>query len=200
MRRNIDRMYGSGLATLNLTSDQVSQLKGLLAERQMGSIDAMQAAEAAGLERDSPEWRAAMKQAGQDVQQQINSILGPNADATLAQLQARAGIQNQVEYNYSADFADAGSPLTAEQSSGLVQAMADANYAGKDLSTRPANYNDPDPTTGLTPHDNRIIQAAAQVLSPAQLEILKTDQAENSKIAAIMKEYSKGGGQNVFVP
>jgi hypothetical protein len=123
-----------------------------------------------------------------------------DADATLTQLQTRTGIQNQVNSTYTSDFTDAGVPLTPQQASGLVQAMADANYAGKDTSTCPAGYNIPNPTTGLTPHDNRIINSAAAVLSPAQVQVLTTDQIENHQIAAIMKQYNKSGGPVLFVP
>jgi hypothetical protein len=200
IRLNIDRMYGNGLNSLNLTPDQLSQLKNLLVERQMGNTDAQQAAEAAGLVQGSPAWQAAMTQASQEVSGQIQALLGANADATLAQLQARMNIQNQVQNNYVPDFSDAGQPLSPEQASGLIQAMADANYAGKDTSTRPANYNIADPTTGLSLHDDRIISGATQVLSPAQLQLLTTDQMENEQISAIMKQYSSGGGHVMFVP
>lgn len=200
LRRNIDRMYGNGLNSLDLTPDQLSQLKNLLVERQMGNTDAQQAAEAAGLVQGSPAWQTAMTQASQDVSGQIQALLGANADATLAQLQARMNIQNQVQNNYAPDFSDAGQPLTPEQASGLIQAMADANYSGKDTSTRPANYNVADPTTGLSLHDDRIISGATQVLSPAQLQLLTTDQIENEQISAIMKQYSNGGGRVMFVP
>jgi hypothetical protein len=200
MRRNVDRMYGNGLNTLNLTPDQLSQLKNLLTERQMGNIDAQQAAEASGLVQGSPAWQAAMTQASQDVEGQLAALLGSNADALLEQLRARMGIQNQVQNNYSPDFSDAGQPLTPEQASGLIQAMADANYSGKDTSTRPANYNIPDPTSGLSPHDDRIINNATQVLSPAQIQLLTTDQMENEQISAIMKQYNSGGGRVMFVP
>ena len=199
MRRNVERMYGDGLNTLNLPADKLVQLKDLLAERQISSLDAMQAAEAAGLQRGSPEWQAAMKQAADDAQQQIAAILGPNADNTLAQLAMRARIQTAVQNTYAPDFSYAGLGLSPAQSNGLVQAMADANYAGKDTSTRPANYNDVNPDSGLSPHDQRILNNAAQVLTPAQVQLLKTDQAENEKISAIMKQYQQQGPVS-FVP
>ncbi len=200
MRRNVDRIYGSTLATLNLPPDQLSQLKNALAERQMSNVDAEAAAEAAGVERGSPEWQAAMKQASQEVEQQITAVLGANADNTLLQLQTRNAIQNSIDTNYGPDFADAGAALSPDQSHGLLQAMADANYSGKDMSTRPQKYNDVDPATGLSLHDNRIIDAAAQVLSPAQVQVLKTDQAETEKFSTIMKEYNPGNRQVMFVP
>jgi hypothetical protein len=102
--------------------------------------------------------------------------------------------------SYAPDFADAGMPLTPDQTNGLIQAMADANYAGKDISTRPPNYNVPDPTTDLSIHDDRIINNATPVLSPPQLQLLTTDQAENEQIAAIMKAYSGGGKPVIFLP
>lgn len=200
IRRNVDRMYGSGLNTLNLPPDQLAQLKNLLVERQISSSDAEQAAASAGLERGSPAWQAAIQQATQDVQSQISSILGSNATSILAQLQARSGIQSQVEYAYAPDFEDAGMPLSPDQTNGLIQAMADANYAGKDISTRPADYNVADPTTWLTPHDNRIINGAAQVLTAAQLQVLTTDQMQNQQMIAIYKQYRTGGTPVNFVP
>jgi hypothetical protein len=167
----------------------------------MGNIDAQRAAEAAGLSQGSPEWQAAMTQASQDVEGQIQALLGSNADAMLQQLQTRMAIQNNVQYNYSPDFSDAGQPLTPEQASGLINAMADANYSGKDTSTRPANYNIPDPATGLSPHDDRIINSATQVLTPSQIQLLTADQIQNEQIAAIMKQYNNsGGGRVIFVP
>lgn len=199
-RRYVDRMYGSGLSALNLPADQLAQLKNLLVERQMGAIDTEQAAMAAGLEPGSPAWQTAIQQASQDVEHQIASILGSNADATLAQMQARANIQTQVQNSYAYDFADAGLPLTGDQTNGLVQAMADANYAGKDTSTRPADYNVADPTTGLSPHDDRIINNATPVLSPAQIQLLAAEQAESERMAAIMKAYYGGGKPVMIVP
>ncbi len=64
---------------------------------------------------------------------------------------------------------------------------------GKDTSTRPANYNDVDPSTGLTPHNSRILAEAAAVLSPAQIQVLKTDQIEGAQQAAVMRQYMAGG-------
>ncbi len=131
IRRNVLRMYGGDFTSLNLPPDQLSKLKDLLVERQMSGIDAQEAAEDAGLQRGSPEWQEAVKQSYQEVQQQITALLGPNGNSLLLQLQARAAMQNQVQYTYAPDFMDAGVPLSAAQASGLVQAMADTNYAGQ---------------------------------------------------------------------
>jgi hypothetical protein len=200
MRRNIDRTYGNGLATLGLPPEQLAQLKNLLVERQMGATDAEQAALAAGLVQGTPAWQTAMQQASQDLDSQIQSIMGSNAEGTLQQLRVRQYIQNQVQNSYAPDFADAGAPLNPEQTNGLIQAMADANYSGKDISTRPADYNITDAVTGLSPHDDRIINNATPVLTPAQVQLLSKDQAENEQIAAIMKSYNTPGKPVMIVP
>ena len=198
IRRQIDRMYGDTLNTLNLPPQQLSQLKDLLVERQMSFMDAMRLTGAAGLKQGSPEWQEAIKQASQDVDQQISAILGDSGNSKLMQMQARAGIQSQITYTYAPDFADANIPLSAEQSRNLAQVMADANYAGR---TPPKGYNNVDPTTGLSPHDVQILTAAAGVLSPAQIEILRTDQIQSHQSAAILRQYySKNGGPVSFVP
>jgi len=192
VRRNLDRLYGGGLNTLNLPPDQLSRLKDLLAERQMSVVDAAQATAAAGLKPGSPEWLDAMKQASTTNESQITGILGDNADMTLAQLQARGAMQNQVS-NLSSEFTDAGVALTPDQSSGLVKAMLDAFYwAGKDMSDRPANYNEADPTTGLSIHDDRILNNASQVLSAAQLQVLKANQLESEQLSTLMRQYGPG--------
>jgi hypothetical protein len=188
-RRSIERMYGVTLSSLNLPSKQLSQLVDLLAERQMSSRDALQVTKAAGLAQGSPDWQNAMTQATQDVDQQIAAILGNNGGPTLTQLQVRAGAQYQTDNTFAPDFMYAGVPLSSQQSSGLVQAIAGASYAGKDLSTRPAGYNTIDPTTGLTPHDNAILTSAARVLSPPQVQILKNDQIERHQYNAIVNQF-----------
>ena len=199
MRQGVDLTYGN-FSTLNLAPNQLSKLKDLLTHRAMSGLDAYQLATAAGLVQGSPEWQAAMNSAAQDTEQQITGILGSDADAILRQLQVRTAIQNHVNTTYAADFTDAGVALSPEQASGLVQSIADANYAGKDPSTRPAGYNTPDPTTGLTPHDIRVINSATQVLNPAQTQVLTTDLIEAHKTAAIMKQYNSSGGPVMLVP
>jgi len=200
-RRNMLRQYGPALAKLNLPPDQLAKLKDLLVERDMSAMDAQQAAEAAGLKQGSPGWRDAMTQAAAAAEQDITNLMGTNGAQFLQRLQARANFENQVENTYSADFADGGAPLNPEQSAALAQAMADANYAGRSTADRPANYNLVDPTTGLTPHESRVLQSAAATLTPAQLEIYKADLLQSHQQAAILKEYQNGpNGRVNFLP
>jgi hypothetical protein len=195
-RRNMLRQFGPALAKLNLPPDQLAKLKDLLVERDMSSRDAQQSAEAAGLKQGSQGWRDAMAQAAAVAEQDITNLMGTNGTQFVRRLQAQANFQTQVEYNYSPDFADAGAPLSPEQANGLAQAMGEANYAGRSTADRPANYNDVDATTGLAPHDSRILQGASATLSPAQLEMLKTELIQAHQQAAILQQYGRAN----FVP
>jgi hypothetical protein len=188
IRRNLARSYGDGLDKLNLPPEKLAKLKDLLVEQQMSSLDAQQAAEAAGLERTSPAWRKAMNQASQEVQQDITDLLGPGGQKTLQQIRTQTSFQTQIQNNFAPDFADAGVALTPDQSAGLAEAMAGPSLPGK----VPAGYNDPDPATGLTPHQEQILTAASQVLTPAQLQIFKADQVQQNQESAIMKQYTQG--------
>jgi hypothetical protein len=141
-----------------------------------------------------------VQQATQDVQQQITATLQTATTLNWPQLQARVGFTEQVQSNYGPELALAGAPLSPAQSQSLVQAIADANYAGKDTSSRPANYNVRDPVTGLSPHDVQIQNNAAATLTPEQVQVIKTGHLEAVEQAAVYKEY---GGQNQavqFVP
>jgi hypothetical protein len=195
-RRNMIRQYGAVLASLNLPPETLARLKDLLVHQMMASDDAGAAAMAQGLERGTPAWRVALQQATADLQDQITATLQTATTLNWAQLQARVAFNNQVQYTYAPEMSLSGAPLTAAQSQGLLQAIADANYAGKDLSTRPANYNERDPATGLTPHDVQIQNNAAASLTPEQIQILETQQIQAAEEAAIYREY---GGQNQIV-
>jgi hypothetical protein len=196
IRRSLSAIYGDGLNSLKLTPDQLNKLKGLLTEREMSIIDANQAAVAEGLRPGSTEWQEVMNQSSLTNDQEIQGLLGPNADTTLAELKANAGqtqakmlMQSQVG-GISSDFTDAGLPLTANQSNALTQALLNGWYwQGRDLSDRPVNYNDVDPNTGLSPHDIRNINNAAQVLTPAQLVVFKDYENQMEKIYAIQRQY-----------
>jgi hypothetical protein len=188
-RRNVIIQYGPGLATLNLRPDQLAKLKDLLVERSQTDSDARQAATAAGLEQNSPAYWNAIKQATDVVDQEMTSVFGTDGAAAFQKLQNAANNQNQIRYNYASDFEDAGVALTPDQTQGLAQALAGArSFDGVPAADR-RNYYQTDPATGLAPYENRMLEAAAQVLSPAQLQILKTDRIRSNKESSIMSPY-----------
>jgi len=200
-RRNVLRQYGPALAALNLPSDQLAKLKDLLVERSLSEQDAQQAAEAAGLKQGTAAWRAALQQAEAPVDQEMGALVGTDGAQFAARLQNQGSAQNQVQFTYGPDFDQAGASLNSDQAHVLALAIANASYVGLSTATRPANYNQVDPDTMLTPHDNRILDAASATLSPAQLQVLKADLIEPHQQAAIMQQYGGGANSQVkFVP
>jgi len=200
-RRGVISRYGPGLAALNLPADQLAKLKSLLVERTQGEQDAQQAATAAGIKPGSPDWRVAVQDADNAVDDAITALTGRKGASLVNWLQAQGTIQNQVSTQFGPDFADAGVALTPEQSATLQQAMSTANYSGKSTSDRPANYNEIDPASGMSPHDQRILASASAGLNPSQLEILKTDLMQAHQRAAIQQQYTGGDGGPVrFAP
>jgi len=195
-RRQLGTIYGGGLNSLNLSPQQLNRLKDLLTERQMSVVDAAQAAASEGLRAGSAEWQQAINQASLTDDQEIKDILGPNADATLDDLKSNAGraqAQPVMEYqvnNLAPQFADAGIPLTTDQSAGLTQALLNAYYwQGRDLSDRPVDYNEVDPSTGLTPHETRNLNNAAQVLTADQLNLLQNYYIQMEQVQAMERQY-----------
>jgi hypothetical protein len=190
MRRNVIRQYGEALNTIGLTPEQIAKMKDLLVERTMTSMDAEQAAEAAGLDRGSQAWKDAMRQASQGVEQEIAATLGSDSASLMNRLQTSMSAHNGVQYNTAPDMTDAGVPLTPVQAEAVAQAAMDASWTNPNGGTQhPPNYNTPDPTTGRTPKEDRIATQASQVLSPAQLQVLMQDQLEADQRTAIMKQY-----------
>ena len=196
IRRDVLGRYGDSLSSLNLASEQLAKLKDLLVERQMSTLDAQSEATAAGFVFGSPGWLKAFNQASsemqQDMEQKLTAILGNNPDGMLQQLEFRANFQDLIKQRYAVDFEDAGAALSADQSRGLAQALNDANYTGKDPSTIPPGYEEPDPATGLTPKDRKILDEAAAVLTPAQLQVLKSDRINDAKQQSILAQYVNG--------
>jgi len=194
--RNVVRQYGDAIATLNLPADKAAQLKNLLVERQLSQQDAREAAEAAGLKPGSPEFAQATAQAYQEVQQQITDLVGKDGMAALQQASMISGMKTMVTYTYAPDFADAGIPLTSEQETSLAVALNPANAMRNNPNARDPSYRQPDPDTWLSPADQQTIAKAAQTLSPAQLEIFKTDLAEQNHRNAIMQPYFQAARNN----
>jgi len=201
-RRELGTIYGAGLNSLNLSPQQLSRLKDLLTERQMSFVDAAQAAGLEGIRVGSTEWQQAVNQASLTDDQEIKDILGPDAEATLADMKSNAGraqAQPYMEFQVngmSSEFVDAGVPLTTDQSAGLAQAFLNAYYwQGRDLSDRPVDYNDVDPSTGLSPHDVRNLNNAAQVLTPDQLNVMRNYAIQTEQIIAIQRQYRLPLGQ-----
>lgn len=191
-RRMILRQYGDAFAALNLPPDKLAQLKNLLVERQMSSEDAQEAARAAGLQPGTPAFAQAVAEAYNDMQQSIVALIGQDGQNALQQAQLAATIKNfQIANTYAPDFLDAGVALTSDQAQGLAQVLASTTNTPPGLT--PGGYHQPDPQTWLSQADQDTLTRASQVLSPAQLNVLKTDLAEQNQRNAIMRTYFQRG-------
>ena len=193
MRRAMLRLYGDTLSTLNLPPEQLAQLKDLLANRTLLPGDPR----VAGLTQGTPAYNQAARAASQEVNQEIDALIGADNQAKLRDAQIVQMGQSLVANNYAPDFQDAGVPLSPEQTRSLAQLLSPGNMAGQSLGSA-----QPDSTTGLSPRDDALIEQAAQIMSPAQLAILKSDRADQNRMTAIMQEYTSPtatGGRTVIM-
>jgi hypothetical protein len=198
VRRQIIRQYGASLLALNLPADQLAKAKNLLVERAMSMTDAVEVAQANGLAQGSPEWRAAIEQAMSGVTQELNSLLQSDANTSLSEFELVSSTRVSTGNNLVPDFIDAGLPLTDAQAQVVAQASADASFRSPNAQHAP-DYNTPDPTTGITPKQNQMINQVAPVLTPAQLDIYKTALFEMMQREALENQY-RGNGPSVIVP
>lgn len=187
-QRMILRMYGEAIAGLNLSPEKLAQLRKLLVDRNESQQDAAEAARAAGIQPGSPAYGQAMRQAYADVQQQIVALIGTDGVAALEQGQQLQMYRNQVENTYAPDLLEAGLGLTAEQQSGLAQALQSIN-APSNPGFRTPGYRQADAETGLSPADQDVLAKAAEILSPAQVDIIKADLADQNQRNAVMQSY-----------
>jgi hypothetical protein len=185
-RRNILYHYSDELAGLRLPPAQLSRLRDLLVERGMRMDDASEAASAAGLEEGSAAFHTAMSQAEDSLMLEMTTLLGTDSRQFLQRAETLGGVRNQIQGSYALDFEDANVPLTTDQARDFAQAIADARNHLLPQETLP------NPATGLSVLDQRTLAAAAQILSPAQLQILKIDRIEDNQQMAIARQYHLG--------
>jgi hypothetical protein len=170
--RRINRQYGDVLATLNLSADQLANLKNLMIDREEALLDARDASK----NLPAAESRAAIFQAEDEVNKEIDALVGPGVMSQFASTAEVYAIGRTIQSQEGMDFTAAGLPLSAEQ----VSALADI-YANFQIPERLKGTPDfdklvgapADPVTGLTPLNQALLAQAAQVLSPAQLPILR---------------------------
>jgi hypothetical protein len=91
--------------------------------------------------------------------------------ADMAKRMEEISLENMIQNEVGIDLEVAGMPLSAEQRSALARAYIDAHSTPNlSLSGTPPRL---DPTTGLTPFFEFLLNRATAVLSAGQLTILK---------------------------
>jgi hypothetical protein len=125
IRGSLDARYAALFKSLNLTSDQVAQLKDLLVNKQQAATDAFSAARDQGINprTDPQDFQAAIQAAQSSVNDQIKSALG---DAGYAQYQQyeQTTPQRNVVSQLQQSLSYGSAPLTDDQASQLVQILA----------------------------------------------------------------------------
>jgi hypothetical protein len=197
-RRHMLQVYGAGLAGLGLPPAQLARLKDLLAEKTLREADAQSAASEAGLQLGTPGFREAMNQAIGDLDDQITGIVGPGGQSALAESAGVAQTLSAVETGFQPDFVDAGVPLTAEQAQNFAQLL---NDKGSRAYQRANNLSSVvDPTTWLSPANEAMLAEAAQILTPAQLEVFKNHMSEEGQRQTLLAPYGVHRAEAISSP
>lgn len=125
IKGSLDARYAALFKSLNLTPDQVAQLKDLLVNKQQAATDAFAAARDQGINprTDPQDFLAAVQAAQSSVNDQIKSVLG---DAGYAQYQQyeQTAPQRTVVSQLQQSLSYGSAPLTDDQASQLVQILA----------------------------------------------------------------------------
>jgi hypothetical protein len=184
--RNINRQYGEELAKLNLPPEQAAKLKQLMIDREDASMDAREAAQNSGL--SSRETNQAVTQAMGEVNDEIKALVGADTFNDLQNGQLSSGMKMMIQNQVGIDLTAAGVPLSNDQTSALAQIYAGLQNPAKNPDLMTMVRGAADPTTGLTPMNQAILDQAAQVLSPAQLPILKQSLIDQSEQQAYFRQ------------
>lgn len=179
-KASLDAPYAALFRKLNLTPQQIDQLKTLLAERMTARMDVMSAAREQGLVgRDNrDELRQLMQATQAEIDAGIRDLLGEQGFSQLQQYEGTAPqrtVVNQLESRLSYSSA----PLTSAQSEALVNILNDTSGSGGGRNNRvgfsfgPAGGSGP--ASRIT--DAALVRAQA-VLSADQLSALRQIQAD----------------------
>jgi hypothetical protein len=179
-KAQISSRYAALFRALNLTPDQLAQLKALLLDKQTVRQDVLLSATQQGINplQNPRELRDLEATAQAEIDDKIKTLLGPDGYAqfeTFQQTQAQRGVVNQLRESLSYT----ATPLTKEQGDQLVTILA---------RTGPPRPNNPDrAATNATVTDATIAQAQ-QILSAPQVEALREIQ-QQQQAGAKLQQY-----------
>jgi len=194
LRHNTIRQYARAIEALKLPPDQAAQVKELLVERNLATNDAHQAATDAGIADSTPEMGKAIAQAEAPLNQALDSLLGPDGRGKLEALQGTSfyGSTNGID-DLAVDLMDAGHGLSPDQVQALAQTQHDLEDSAKNPAAAAAGYRTLDHNTWESPLDQDFFAKAAALLTPDQLQIVKTSRTEENQRQAIMREFTGNG-------
>jgi len=191
-QRNTRKEYDGVLNSAGLPAAKLAQVKKLLLDQAATEQDAIQAAAKVGIDPNSPAMTEALSLSVAEIGDEINGILGEASYDQLTKAMRIGDTTQQLAKNVGLDMADAGAPLSPEQTSALAQIEADyatgpqmTNGDSRSAQIAAMMKEPPDPQTGLRPMDQAQLDRATQVLSPQQLQILQQNMVDQNRISVL---------------
>jgi hypothetical protein len=199
-RGMLDTVYAALFKALNLSPQQLDQLKTLMVQRQQAAMDAMQAARDQGINpRTDPDvFRQAIAQAQATVDSQIQATLGDTAYAQYQQYQQtlpqRATV-NQLQQSLSYT----PTPLSDDQANQLIQILAQTSPQPQGVGAGAFAMAGPmggPPGAGGARVTDQAVTLAQGVLSGPQVQALQQIQQQQlarQQMQQLMRA-GRGGG------
>jgi hypothetical protein len=189
-QENIQTNYGDLLASLHLPADKLAKLKTLLADRMDSVADARAAASDLGLSDPAAVAQAA-KQANDEINQEIEALVGDTDYSKLNDFATLQGPLRGVREQYLNDLAYAGVPLDSDQAVALARIVREVWDPATNPDSLAQRSQVIDPETGYTAIDQELINRASNLLSPEQLAIIKASQTATRQQNLIYQNLSK---------
>ena len=167
----VEKRYGPLLRTLRLPPAKIGRLRSLLTERLQASVDAANAALLVGLNpvRDLATIRQAIAQAEASVDTALRDELGASVLSACREFDRTLRERNAVA-DFDRLLAATREPLRPEQGERVVQILRNSPGSEAPADMNRAIFGDIDSRSSISP---QAIAAAAGVLSPSQLEMLR---------------------------
>jgi hypothetical protein len=171
IKQSIEETFGKAIASLKLDPERAEKLRALLVERAQVAYEANQVLVEHGSRepRDFPRL-IAVAQAGVEVE--MREYFGEALFRRIESMLQLAPYLRRISQIYDPRMAAAGAPLMNEQVLPLAAILAQAYGAPDDTRARP-RASDLHPATGLTVSEEAALQAAAGLLTPPQLTVLR---------------------------
>lgn len=167
-RRMIQERYGDLFNRLNLSPVALEELKRLLLE-----LESPPSTRDVGVAGATDAGESTSRRTFAETHDQIYNLLGYEGYTAFERYTRELTSSRPMVRRFAADAADAGYPLSAVQRTALSQAIFEVTDPQISVDAITAGANNPDPATGLTPLDQKILTRAADILSSPQVELLR---------------------------
>lgn len=177
-QRMVAQQFKSLFASLKgVPAEKIARLKDLMVAREMAWADARALAAKEGLSITTEGYRKIIETVSGQFDRDFEGLLGEQY-SDFAALEKNRGAYAIVGLTVSPDMAYAGVPLTNDQENALAALMTQLHYSMEDPQYSGLVAQPIDANTGLSPLNQQLVEQAANLLSPAQIEVLKERQKE----------------------